>query len=438
MDETRRSAALSDHAPRLGPRGPHPLLLTLHRFCLGALVFTGAFVVFEGPYNAAFIIAALVMFAAGARVTAPLAPFLLLTLIYVGGGLASLIAGALGDFMSQRYVVTMFFLACTSFYFAIVLQEETSRRMAIIRNATLASAIIACFIGLVGFFDVGGLAESFRVYEGRASGTFRDPNVFGSFLIFPAILLMQDALVGRPGLWWRAPSLMLVALMIFLTFSRGSWLAFAGAALILAALTLITERDKARRVAMMGLAAFAALALLVAAILSIDDIRAIFEQRAQLLQSYDEGRFGRFGKIIYSLPLLFDNPLGLGPLRYADTFFEDPHNVIINGFANFGWVGGSAYIALIVSTCYVGFRHALQPSPWRPDAIAVGGALFVQMLQGVQIDTNSWRHFNMMIGLIWGLTAAWATMRRRADRRASAPAAPIQTAIPASAIIAAR
>lgn len=443
----KNRSALSENMPAPWPQGPHPALLAVHRISLALFVFTGAFVVFEGPYNAAFILAALVMIAAGARLNAPLAPLILITLVYVAGGLASLIAGAFEDFISQRYVLTMFFLACTSFYFAAVIQEETSRRIRIIRNATIASAVIGCFIGLVGFFDVAGLAQYFRVYEGRASGTFRDPNVFGSFLIFPAVLLMQDILVGRRGLWWRAAAFLLVALMIFLSFSRGSWVAFALAAIMLPILTVIAERDLTNRVMMMALAALVVFALLVIAILSIDDIRTVFEQRAQLLQSYDEGRFGRFGKIIYSLPKLFDNPLGLGPLRYADTFFEDPHNVIVNGFANFGWVGGLAYLALMAMTCYVGFRHVMQPSPWRREAIALWCALFVQILQGLQIDTNSWRHLNMMIGLIWGMMAAWTMMQRRAARLdAKADQKPMaakatpqaQAAIPASAIIAAR
>ncbi|WP_342362745.1 O-antigen ligase family protein [Terrarubrum flagellatum] len=433
---------LIEAAPQPWPRGPHPFILGLHRLSLGLLVFTGAFVVFDGPYNAAFIFAAVVMIAGGARLNAPLAPMIVITLVYVMGGLASLIGNNLDDFIPQRYIFTMFFLACTAFYFAMVIQEETTRRIDIIRKATIASAVISCFIGLIGFFDVAGLAQYFRVYEGRASGTFRDPNVFGSFLILPAIFLLQDLIVGRRGLWWRATAFLLIALMIFLSFSRGSWVAFALAGAMLFVLTAVTERDKAGRLMAMSLAALIVFALLAVAVLSIDDIRSVFEQRAKLLQSYDEGRFGRFGKLVYALPLMLENPNGLGPLRFRNFFFEDPHNVYLNGFVNFGWLGGLSYLALIVSTCVVGFKICMQPSPWRREAIAIFCSLFTQVLQGFQIDTNTWRHFNMMIGLIWGIMAAWTLMKKRAKEAPRAHSAPpptaVQAAIPASAIIAAR
>ncbi len=413
----------------------------LHHFLLGPLVFLGAFVIIDIPYNVAFILAALAMAFGGWRISAPMTPMFVLTLVYIAGGLASL-SQNFEAFVSNRYMVTIFFLACTCFYFAAILQEHTRRRLEIVRNATIVSAIIACFIGLLGFFDVAGLGAYLRVYEGRASGPFRDPNVFGSFLALPAMYLMQDILLGeKRGQWWRIIAFMLVALLVFLSFSRGSWVVLAVASIMLVALTLATEPAMRRRVAGMTVAAFVGFLLLLIALLSVDDIYAVFEQRARLLQSYDEGRTGRFGKILHSLGMLLESPNGLGPLRYYLYFFEDPHNVYVNGFANFGWVGGLAYLGLIVATCVVGFRMCFQNSPWRRETVAIWCALFTQILQGVQIDTNTWRHFNMMIGLIWGIGAAWAMMQRRAAARAqvSAPVAPVQAAtIPASAFIAAR
>ncbi|MET0606880.1 MAG: O-antigen ligase family protein [Beijerinckiaceae bacterium] len=441
MTPTAPPAMLSEASSPRWPYGPHPVLLGLNNSLLGLLVFTGAFVVFEGPYNVAFILCAIAVVTSGARLNWPLSPMIILTLIYVVGGLAALMKD-IDDFIPQRYIVTIFFLACTCFYFSMIIQVQTSRRLDIIRNASIISAVIACFIGLIGYLDIAGLAVHFRVYEGRASGTFRDPNVFGSFLIFPAMLLMQDVLIGeRRGVWWRAIAFLLVVAMIFLSFSRGSWVAFAAAAIMLVILTRATEPEKSRRLVLLGVAAAIVFVLGVAAILSIDDIRDVFEQRARVTQSYDEGRTGRFGKILYSLPLLLDNPLGLVPLQYGKIFKEDPHNVYVNGFANFGWAGGVAYLALIASTCVVGFRQAMERSPWRREAITVWCALFVQFMQGFQIDTNTWRHLNMLIGLIWGMMAAFAMMKRRAARApiaASQPFQPAAAVIPAGSIIAAR
>lgn len=394
---------------------PPRIIDRVQNFCLVLLVFSGAFVVVDGPYNAAFILGAIIFALAGFRITLPLMPFFIVTLLYFFGGVLSLLPH-IDEFISSRYIFTIFFLACTSFYFALQMQDRTQERLTIIRNASIASALISCFIGLIGYFDVAGLAQYFRVYEGRASGTFRDPNVFGSFLVLPAIFLMQDLIVGlKRGLWWRAIAFLLIVIMIFLSFSRGSWVAFAGAAGVLILLTLATDSERKGRILAMGMASLIFLAVMIVVVLSIDDVREVFEQRAKLTQSYDEGRTGRFGKILIAIPKLLDNPNGLGPLRFSLYFFEDPHNTYVNGFTNFGWLGGLSYLMLVVMTLYVGFRHVFQRSPWQREAIAVWSALLVHFIQGFQIDTNTWRHFNMMLGLIWGMAAMWTYLNWRAN-----------------------
>ena len=42
-------------------------------------------------------------------------------------------------------------------------------------------------------------------------------------------------------------------------------------------------------------------------------------------------------------------------------------------------------------------------SPVKLYAIAVWSVLFVQILQGMTIDTDHWRHFYLLLGLSWGL-----------------------------------
>ncbi len=124
---------------------------------------------------------------------------------------------------------------------------------------------------------------------------------------------------------------------------------------------------------------------------------------------------------------MLESPNGLGPLRFPIFFFEDPHNTYVNGFTNFGWLGGLAYFVLIALTLFIGFRHVFERSPWQREAIAIWATLLVHFVQGMQIDTNTWRHFNMMMGLMWGMAAAWTVIRWRENRRdggrATAPVA---------------
>ena len=101
----------------------------------------------------------------------------------------------------------------------------------------------------------------------------------------------------------------------------------------------------------------------LAAALSVDSVREFFLQRAAVQQDYDGGPNGRFGNQMRSIPMLVEMPNGMGPLRFRLTFGLEPHNSYVNAFASNGWLGGFAFIALALSTSFIGFRLCLTPSP---------------------------------------------------------------------------
>ncbi len=114
--------------------------------------------------------------------------------------------------------------------------------------------------------------------------------MFGSFLILPAIFLLQDLIVGeKRGLWWRTLAFLTVVLLIFLSFSRGSWIAFVLAVFFLVMMTMMTDVKRQGRILLMFGIALIVLFGALAVALSIDPVREMFLQRAQFTQSYDEG-----------------------------------------------------------------------------------------------------------------------------------------------------
>jgi hypothetical protein len=111
--------------------------------------------------------------------------------------------------------------------------------------------------------------------------------------------------------------------------------------------------------------------------------------------------------------MLLTSPNGFGPLQFRHLFAEeDPHNVYVNAFASYGWLGGFAYCTLIVTTITAGWSLVFRRSPLQNEAIAFWSCLFVQILQGFQIDTDHWRHFFLLLGCVWGLVAATRRLRR--------------------------
>lgn len=357
------------------------------------------------PYEFVFLIALLVFALTGIRFSQKLLPMALLLLLYNIGGVISLIPW-MDEAASVRFTAVSVYLMLTAIFFAAIMAEDTLGRLDTLRKGYLFAAWCGGLAGIIGYFDIAGLGSLFTL-SGRASGTFKDPNVLGPFLVLPLIYLLHAVLIGRIGLVKGFLLMSIPLLAVFLSFSRGAWGNIVAATLVMVGLTFLTSTSASQRARIVFLT-LAMLTLVVVAMLialSFENIRSVFEIRASLDQDYDQGVTGRFGNQLRSIPMLLDLPNGFGPLRFRFTFPEDPHNVYVNAFASYGWIGGFAYLALTAATCIAGWRAVFRRTPWQGHAIVIWSVLFVTILQGLQIDTDHWRHFYLMLGLIWGLAA---------------------------------
>jgi hypothetical protein len=269
--------------------------------------------------------------------------------------------------------------------------------------------LIAATSGIAGYFHlVPGAHDLLTLYE-RARGTFKDPNVFGAFLILPSLFVLQSVVSDRPGKSFRsAIALGIMALAILLAFSRAAWGGLAITAAFMLALMVLTSPTRAQRsrIVVTAIIALILAAMLIAALLSFDSISEMFRQRASFDQSYDEGRFGRFGRHVLGAEMALDLPFGIGPLQFHNYFPEDTHNSYLNAFMSGGWISGVCYPALVIVTVVMGFRHVLTRVPWQRAYLAIFAAFLGTVGESFIIDTDHWRHFWMMLGAMWGMFAA--------------------------------
>jgi phosphotransferase system glucose/maltose/N-acetylglucosamine-specific IIC component len=183
-------------------------------------------------------------------------------------------------------------------------------------------------------------------------------------------------------------------------------------------LTSRTNAQRSRIIVMAILAAVLGLAL-IAVLMSFDSTAEMFKQRASFDQSYDEGRFGRFGRHILGAEMALDLPFGIGPLQFHRFFPEDTHNSYLNAFMSGGWLSGICYPALVFTTVIMGVRHIFVPVPWQRAYLAVFSAFVGTVGESFVIDTDHWRHFWMMLGAMWGMIAAAQIYKARAGDEAS-------------------
>lgn len=370
------------------------------------LSVSGFALIEPSPYELMFCVVLPLFLVTGVKVTRPILVLAFLLLLYNFGGFFSLIP-FMDEPLSIRFVAVSFYLMFTALLFAVLMQEHTAERLRIIHQGYLVAAWLSGIAGILGYFDIAGMAQ-FLTLNGRASGTFKDPNVLGPFLVLPIAHLTMRMLTGQVGALKGLLLISMPVLALFLSFSRGAWGLMVFTLIVMFGLLFVTAQGSAQRVriVLFCLAGLGVAMVALGIVLSFEEIRLMFEERASLNQSYDMGVQGRFGNQLRSLPLLLDAPNGLGPLRFRFHFPEDPHNVYINAFASYGWLGGFVYIGLTVATCIVGFRLVRRRSPLQNEVIVIWATLFVGILQGFQIDTDHWRHFYLLLGLTWGLSTA--------------------------------
>jgi len=387
--------------------GPYLATEKLRGVLLWLIGFAGAFVFIEpSPYEIVGVVAIILFAANGLSLSAALAPLILL-LILLNVGYATAVVQVSDQAKPVIWVLVSAFLAMTAIFYAAMLGSSTQRRLDLLLRGYVAAALIASAVAVAAYFHLmGGASDMFLLYD-RARGTFNDPNVLGAFLVLPSLLMFRRLLAGRRVI--RSTLMLLLMLAgLFLSFSRGAWGQFAFAAMLVMSLTFVTsssvrERFRVVVVAVLGLLVLAGA---VAALLSIPQVADLFTQRANLEQSYDFGRYGRFGRYALGAETALEHPFGIGPLQFASLFTEDPHNTFLNAFMSGGWLTGFAYFTLSLVTLAMSTRLVFVRTPWQPIYHVVYAAYVGVVAESAIIDIDHWRHYFLILGVLWGLMAA--------------------------------
>jgi hypothetical protein len=371
--------------------------------------FAGAFVFIEpSPYEIVGLAAMVLIGLTGWSLRPALVP-LALILILLNIGYAIAVVQVADEQKAVTWVLISIFLAITTIFYAAVLSTNTQARLDYLLRGYMAAALVAALAGIVAYFHLfGSLSDPFLLY-GRARGTFNDPNVLGAFLVLPATLLFQSALVGGPAAVIRNGVVLLVLLVgLLLTFSRAAWGQFVLAALVITVLSIATAPSAKSRLRIVTIALVGAVlgAVFLGVLLSVHQVADLFNERATLDQTYDVGHFGRFGRYVLGAQLGLDRPFGIGPLQFYKFFGEDPHNSYLNAFMSGGWLSGFAYLTLTAVTLTSASRFLRAEAPWRATYHVIYAAYLGVAVESAIIDIDHWRHYFLILGALWGLMVA--------------------------------
>ena len=386
----------------------------IQRLALGLvwIAIAGSAIVFSEPAPVDLLTVGLIVLLPLAGLVAAPGPLWLMLSVWLvcaaGGFVAS--AQSIDVDRSTSHSAISLYLYASFFMLAAFVAKRPREHTRLILDAWLWAACIGALAGIVGYFGLlPGAAEAFTKY-GRATGTFKDPNVYGPF-IAPALLYALHRVLNERSARAIVPLCMLplLAFGLLLSFSRGAWLNTSVAVAIYAYGSIVLARSERQqaRIILLGALVVGIAAALLAVAAQFDEIGGLLSSRAALTQSYDEGPDGRFGGQAQAMRMILDHPLGLGALQFGMHYHhEDVHNVYLSMFLNAGWLGGLLFAAILSITAVCGARHVIRPTLTQPVFLIAYAALLGNVVEGFVVDIDHWRHLYLLLAIVWGLMAA--------------------------------
>jgi hypothetical protein len=274
---------------------------------------------------------------------------------------------------------------------------DSWRRARLLVRTYVVAAVVSTLLVLGELVLLPG-AEVFTI-GGRGLALFKDPNVFGPFLVPAALIVLEETLTPR---LLRSRSVLKLGMFVLLSvgvlfsYSRAAWLNLGiGVAVVLVVLALRRGgAGRALKLLVVLLLAGAALAAMVAATDSAD----FLQQRARF-QSYDAGRFTAQRT---SLSVAEDYPLGIGPGQFEDFMSISAHSTYVRAIAEEGFLGFVVLFLLLVVTLHWVAQDAVRGrNPYGIGSAALLGTWVGLLANSFFIDSIHWRHLWLFAGVIW-------------------------------------
>jgi O-antigen ligase len=302
----------------------------------------------------------------------------------------------------MRFMLITAYLVAFAVWLTTYLRTEARMRR-VVRTYVIGAAIcsaLAVLALLVPFPDHAHLVRD----GARAEGLFKDPNVFGPFLVPAALILLYEVLRPRLLQMRRATTVVLlvvVSLGAVLSYSRAAWLNLAVALVVLVGALALRPGS--------GRTATAALALLLASIAVTGTVivasgsTSFLRERARP-QAYDAERFQaqRIG-----VGLAERHVLGIGPGQVEVEGPVSTHSIYVRVLAEQGVIGVAVLVGILGGTLLLALGNLLAGrSSLGVDAAVLLAAWCGLLANSAFVDTLHWRHLWILAALIWVGAAA--------------------------------
>ncbi len=214
-----------------------------------------------------------------------------------------------------------------------------------------------------------------------------------------------------PGVFLFLGLFSFLGIALILSFSRGAWVNFSIAIIFYFTLRLKGQksRSKRKRLVKTAVGMMLASSLALALAFSIGPVRDMLEVRAKVVQYYDlgsemDGGKSRLDVQRETLLLALSTPVGIGAGQSEAVYYQNkaPHNLFLHTLSEGGWVGGLAFYAFLVLTCWNASKFSARSSDVQELYHVAYASLLGILVQSLFIDSTHWRQLYLLLGMLWG------------------------------------
>ena len=299
---------------------------------------------------------------------------------------------------AARFFAITFYLAVFAVWFTGYL--DSTRRARMVARLYIIGAVLFALLASAALFVPFPGSDLLGAYDNtRAKGLFKDPNVFGPFLVPAALILIEELLRPRLFTWPRTLKIAMLATLgagLVFSYGRGAWLNFAVGLLTL--LVILSLRRGGARDAVAALVVALVVGVAAAGAVAFTGSSDLLQERAQL-QRYDTLRFSaqRTGAELGQR-----YPVGIGPGQFDVVAPVSTHSTYIRTLAEQGVLGLATFAALILTTLLLAARNvALGRDTYGIGSAALAAAWLGLVANSFFVDTLHWRHLWLVAALIW-------------------------------------
>jgi O-antigen ligase len=304
------------------------------------------------------------------------------------------------------YVLVTLYLCLSWVFFVSFIRTYGKRGMRTIIIWYTVAALVCAILGLLSYFHIIGF-QNYLLLNGRPKGTFKDPNVYGPYLI-PVALLALTGLVSRlrgmKGILLNAAIFFVLTAGLILSFSRACWINFAISLFSYLAFAYLLRRANtpppfsiSRVIVLMVLGGIA-----LGIILELPAVKSMMEVRVTHsgLQGYDRDRFRTQRMALQSAE---EHPLGIGPGQAELAFDYATHSSYMRVLSENGWIGEFAYVSFVLVCLGRGIWMGVRTTDefWRKIFFISSACILGHMVNSGVVDTIHWRHYWFLLALPW-------------------------------------